>query len=122
MHAQRLEIVLADGRDGNIAVAENGDLGPVGGMDGEGDLVIDRHRADIGDVLHAEQRELGGADRTQILDSVHGSQSFQDAPLVVIFTWRIGASTTRRLRSISRRPFSSRAPSTSIPSASTKER
>src|SRR6185312_15556387 len=73
MNAHRLQIVLAHGGESEVAAGQHGDLGAVGGMDGEARLVIDGDAPDIGEVLHAEEREFLGRDLPQLLvDLIHG--------------------------------------------------
>ena len=56
MHAERLQVVLADHGFGNRALGHDRDLGAVGGVHGEGDLAVDRDPLDIGEMLQWDSR------------------------------------------------------------------
>src|SRR6266446_9389479 len=58
MDAQRLEVVMAHRYERDLAVGEKRDLCAVGGMDGITGLAVADRLLDIGDVLHAEERQL----------------------------------------------------------------
>src|SRR5438132_2504747 len=58
MDTQRLEVVLAHRYERDLAVGEKRDLCAVGGMDGITGLAIADRLLDVGDILHAEERQL----------------------------------------------------------------
>ena len=58
MNAQRLEVVLADRRQGDLAVGQHGDLRAVRGVHRKGADAVDENRLYIGEVLHPEECEL----------------------------------------------------------------
>src|SRR3954452_14909780 len=58
VNAQRLEIVLANRRQGDLAVGQHGDLRAVRGVHRKGGCAVDEHRLYIGEVLHPEECEF----------------------------------------------------------------
>src|SRR5438093_4860444 len=142
MDAQRLEVVLAHRYESDLAVGEKRDLCAVGGVDGITGLAVADRALDVGDVLHAEERQLLGRHMSNSFALVHRILSTAldarswvsvDAPLrerceppvispPVIWIVRTRLSTSGRTKSTWRRPLSNRAPLTSMPSARTKER
>src|SRR6266436_1310039 len=117
MDAQRLEVVLAHRYESHLAL-------------------------DVGDVLHAEERQLFGRHMSnsfalvhRILSTAPAARSWVSASAPLAERWeppvisppvisivRTRLSTSGRTRSMWRRPLSNRAPLTSMPSARTKER
>src|SRR4029077_18695101 len=135
--AQRLEVVLAQCCESDVAVGERRDLRALGGMGGISRLAVAGRALDVGDVLHAEERQLSGRQVSNSFALVHlilsttveaRSWVWAGAPLaergepLVISIERTRLSTSGRTRSMCSSPLSSRAPLTSMPSARTNER
>src|SRR6266478_2531685 len=147
MDTQRLEVVLAHRYESDLAVGEKRDLRAVGGMDGKTEFAVSDRALDIGDVLHAEERQLFCRHMSNSFTLVHrilstalAARSWVSAraplggrwespaisppaisPLAISIV-RTRLSTSGRTKSMWRSPLSSRAPRTSMPSARTKER
>src|ERR1700730_18219451 len=152
MDAQQLEVVLAPRYERDLAVGKKRNLRAVGGMDGIAGLAVANRLLDVGDILHAEERQLF---RRQVSDSfalVHRSLSTVpearscasaraplgerwESPVIsppvisrpvisppAICIGRPRLSPSGRTKSMWRSPLSSRAPRTSMPSARTKDR
>src|SRR5437016_5567549 len=135
MDAQRLEVVLAHRYESDLAVGEKRDLCAVGGVDGITGLAVADRALHVGDVLHAEERQLFGRHMSnsfalvhRILSTVLEARSWVSAraplaerwvspviwpPLISIVRTRL--STSGRTKSMWRSPLSSCAPLTSIP-------
>src|SRR5215831_10885376 len=149
MDVDGLEVVLADRGQRQLAVVDHGHLGAVGGMDGVGHAAVDPHRLDIGQIAHAERREIGRRQRAELFDDGHlyspfgspagprkanaqralsVSTSMVGAPgrlalgALLISMVRTRVSGIGRLRSMCSRPLSRSAPITSMPSTRTKLR
>src|SRR5207249_4398223 len=152
MDAQQLEVVLAHRYESDLAARETRDLRAVGGMDGITGLAVADRVLDVGDVLHAEERQLFGRHMSnsfalvhRILSTALDVRSWMSAraplgergespeipppvispPVIsppVIWIVRTRLSTSGRTKSMWRSPLSNRAPRTSMPSARTKER
>jgi hypothetical protein len=58
VHAQRLEVMLAQSREGNVAIRERGNLCAVRGMYGVAGSIVDDGMLHISDILHTEQCQL----------------------------------------------------------------
>src|SRR5437016_2595139 len=71
MDAQRLEVVLAHRYESDLAVGEKRDLCAVGGVDGITGLAVADRVLDVGDVLHAEERQLFGRHMSNSFALVH---------------------------------------------------
>src|SRR6266851_3560573 len=142
MHAQRLEVMLTHRNQGDVAVGEDRNLRAVRGMDGIAGLVIADCALDVGDVLHAEERQLPRRHMPNLFALIHHLFALvhlifpaalaacscvptiallgeRSAPSVIAIV-HTRLSTSGRTRSICRSPLSSWAPLTSMPSARTK--
>src|SRR5690349_21720210 len=141
VNAQRLEIVLAERRQGDLAVGQYGDLRAVRSMHRKRADAIDEHLLYIGEVLHPEECEFARRHVPNAFDFLHFLNPFSDRGRVrpsheleptgarlaavepiLISTFRTRLSASGRIRSMCSSPLSSNAPLTSMPSARTKDR
>src|ERR1700731_1752432 len=141
VNAQRLEVVLTDRRQGDLAVGQHGDLRAVRGVHRKLGNAVDEHRLYIGEVLHPEEREFTRRHVPDAFEFFHFRNPFSDrgnprpphepeptgarlaaVEPIVISTLRTRLSDSGRTRSMCNSPLSSNAPLTSMPSASTNDR
>src|SRR5262245_22193904 len=134
MHADRLQLLLADGSLGELARRREGDLSAVGGEDAVADRALEGDAAQIGEILQPQQSQALRRDLPDVVRyCVHEFCFFRAVPPVTatsplpavpfrIGIVRTGCSITGRTTSIDNRPFASSAPDTSRPSARTKLR
>src|SRR5579875_1541510 len=128
MQADRLKLVLLHRGEGNVARGRHADLRAVGGVDGEASDAVDDGGLDVSELLHADQGEILRRHLAQFLGNVHDPLLSPPIALlrfpdgVLISMARTTPSVARRRKSTFKSPLSSAAPSTSMPSASTKQR
>src|SRR5712692_5276740 len=94
MHAQRLEVMLTHRNQGDVAVGEDRNLRAVRGMDGIAGLVIADRTLDVGDVLHAEERQLPRRHMPNLFALIHHLFALIHLLLpAALATWSCGAAS-----------------------------
>src|SRR6185503_7522460 len=129
LQADGFELVLLHRGEGDVARRRHADLCAVGRMDREAGHAVDDAGLDISELLHSDEGEILGRHLAKLLGDRHvpllspPTGFLMPFPAgVLISIARTMPSAARRRRSIFKSPLSRAAPTTSMPSASTKLR